>query len=460
MICPYIDKEKTQQNTKTLIEDLRSVIKSGFYEVKKLNIAEVEKICDLTTLVETRVANRANEIIMKLLLSASRILSQSEKRFFYYYFLNGMCIKNLRNGVVFCDECIVIANGYYILQNIIRKLMYSFNETVVYKIKRGRGDIMSGLEFNLKQYDKSNSEDLMREFDKRKKVEPIAIEDIKYNPLNPDFDTLEDIVEFADKIYHNPNGVLEVITVYRDSDGKYMLVSGHKRIKACKYNIEHESELDGTGKVQKTIVATIVKKPDNEIEEMNTILTYNDYRRFDTEEKKYTLFKAYYQYVAVLNKNGEFKGRIREFISKQSGLGLKKVGDFIDELENTVLMYLNEFKDDVNRNLVNIEERNDYLIHKSGLPIETLQLVLTKIKKKIEEDSKVKNDDEVLTGQTSIDDFVKDDLSIHYEEVRMKLTNYFDAKCMVTKNNKITINCVDIKDLNRVLQMMGVITND
>ncbi len=43
MICPYIDKKKTQQNTKTLIEDLRSVIKSGFYEVKKLNIAEVEK---------------------------------------------------------------------------------------------------------------------------------------------------------------------------------------------------------------------------------------------------------------------------------------------------------------------------------------------------------------------------------------------------------------------------------
>ena len=70
-----------------------------------------------------------------------------------------------------------------------------------------------------------------------------------------------------------------------------MLVSGHKRIKACKYNIEHESELDGTGKVQKTIVATIVKKPDNEIEEMNTILTYNDYRRFDTEEKKYTCLR-------------------------------------------------------------------------------------------------------------------------------------------------------------------------
>ena len=41
MICPYIDKEKTQQNTKTLIEDLRSVIKSGFYEVKKLNNNEI-----------------------------------------------------------------------------------------------------------------------------------------------------------------------------------------------------------------------------------------------------------------------------------------------------------------------------------------------------------------------------------------------------------------------------------
>ena len=81
-------------------------------------------------------------------------------------------------------------------------------------------------------------------------------------------------------------------------------------------------------------------------------------------------------------KTENLKEEVREFISKQSGLGLKKVGDFIDELENTVLMYLNEFKDDVNRNLVNIEERNDYLIHKSGLPIETLQLVLTKIKKK------------------------------------------------------------------------------
>ena len=57
-------------------------------------------------------------------------------------------------------------------------------------------------------------------------------------------------------------------------------------------------------------------------------------------DRKYTLFKAYYQYVAVLNKNGEFKGRIREFISKQSGLGLKKVGDFIDELENLSLIHI------------------------------------------------------------------------------------------------------------------------
>lgn len=42
-------------------------------------------------------------------------------------------------------------------------------------------------------------------------------------------------------------------------------------------------------------------------------------------------------------------------------------------------------------------------------------------------------------GQTSIDDFVKDDLEIFITKVLMKLTNYFDAKCTVTKTSKIIL---------------------
>ena len=48
----------------------------------------------------------------------------------------------------------------------------------------------------------------------------------------------------------------------------------------------------------------------------------------------------------------------------------------------------------------------------------------------------MKNDDEVLTGQTSIDDFVKDDLSIHYEESPYEINKLILMRSVTVTKNK------------------------
>lgn len=157
------------------------------------------------------------------------------------------------------------------------------------------------IDFNLEEYDES-SDEIINEINRMKKTDTISIKDIILNPLNPEIDSDEDIREFADKLYHSKDGVIESVTVYKTDNGKYMLLSGHKRIKACRYNIEHEYELDGSGNIQKVVFANILDKPANIKDEMNLILDFNDYRRLDTFEAKYKLFLPYYQVVAIMIK--------------------------------------------------------------------------------------------------------------------------------------------------------------
>lgn len=309
------------------------------------------------------------------------------------------------------------------------------------------------LNFNLKEYDEG-ADDVLGEINRMKKTDTIAIKDIDLNPLNPELDDPQEIKDFADKIYHSKNGVLESITVYRNDNGRYTLLSGHKRFKACKYNIEHENELDGSGEVQRVLFANIINKPISTEEEMNLILDFNDYRRLETFEKKYKLFLPYYQIVAVMTKENRFRGRIREYISKRSGLGLKCVGDCINELKNTVLTTLLEFKEELENNTVQLEDKNEYLMKKTNLPYETLQLIQQKIKSGIERQE-----------QTTLEDFnvnVKEEnkRNIQLNAVSEELTDFFDCKCTVDKNNKITIKCCGDEHLNEVLMKMGVINDD
>ena len=127
----------------------------------------------------------------------------------------------------------------------------------------------------------------------------IDINKLKLNPLNPQFDTEEEIQELADKIYHNPKGIIDTLACYRDDDGDYILLSGHKRLKALRYNVENADQLDGTGHIQKNVNCIVVPKPVDEIEEQQLIMDYNGYRKFETEYQKKALFLQGYQLFAL-----------------------------------------------------------------------------------------------------------------------------------------------------------------
>ena len=304
---------------------------------------------------------------------------------------------------------------------------------------------MKMFDLNLQEYDES-SDDVLNELDRIKKTDTIPIKDIVLNPLNPEIDDDLDIIEFADKIYHSDNGVIESISVYRMENGKYMLLSGHKRIKACRYNIQHESELDGSGKVQKVVFANILEKPKTKEEELNMILDFNDYRRLETFEEKYRLFLPYYQVVALMIKNNTFKGRIREYISKRSGLGLKVVGECIKQLENEVYDHLKYFQHLVNYGKLQLSDKKTFLESRTHLPEETIELVLRKMKDNLED---LKSKEEQKKEQ--------DRLRCEYQSVSDNLTKYLDVKCKVTPTNNITIKCGTVDQLNEVLKKIGAI---
>lgn len=302
-------------------------------------------------------------------------------------------------------------------------------------------------ELNIDEYDES-SDDIINELDRMKKTDTIAIKDIMLNPLNTVLDTEEDIKIFADKIYHNPAGVIENVTVYRTNDGKYMLLSGHKRILACKYNIDHEDELDGSGNVQKTVFATIVKKPENKLTEINSILDYNDYRRLERFEQKYEVFLKYYLVVALMMQEGQFKGRIREYISTRSGLGLKVVGECIKVLQKNILDSLIKFQKEINNNSkYTINDKYRFVEEQTNLPMETIKLVMSKLKDDIHEHKeKEKNKKEN-----------NDALKRQLNELSTDVSKFLNAKTKIAPNNKITIQCGDVDTLNDVLKRIGYI---
>ncbi len=298
-------------------------------------------------------------------------------------------------------------------------------------------------ELNITEHDKS-SDDVINEINRIKKTDTILIEDILLNPLNPVLDSDEEIKIFADKIYHCPEGVIENITVYRLSNGKYMLLSGHKRILACKYNLEHESELDGTGNVQKTVLANILKQPLNELDELNLILDFNDYRRLERFEQKYEVFLKYYHVVAVMVKNNQFKGRIREYISVRSGLGLKTVGECINTLKENVYQALVSFCDELNSNNTEygIEDKYEYLKKETNLPDETLHLVLSKL-----------NIDKLRKKETKKQK--TSEVNKRFERLSADVSNILKINTTIRSNKNITIKCDTEEQLKHVLKLIG-----
>lgn len=304
---------------------------------------------------------------------------------------------------------------------------------------------------NINSFESSNI-DFADDLKNKHKVEMIDINKLKLNPLNPHFDTDEEIQELADKIYHNPKGIIDTLACYRNDDGNYILVSGHKRLKALKWNIDHADLLDGTGHIQKNVNCIVIPKPASELEEQQLIIDYNGYRKFETEQQKKALFLQGYQIYALKKLQGNFSGRAREEIAKTTGLGKMKVGELKKELEDQIFKYACD--------ILNLAAQGkkvnkyDYISSKTHLPKETIQVAFSSLKKQLEDGQRRKYSADKNNVLSEEQISFKKELNKRKQFASMKLGCPVDA---TFKDNKFTIKITSTtENYERIIEALGL----
>lgn len=304
---------------------------------------------------------------------------------------------------------------------------------------------------NINNYESSNI-DFADDLKNKHKVEMIDLNKLRLNPLNPHFDTDEEIQELADKIYHNPKGIIDTLACYRNDDGNYILVSGHKRLKALKWNIDHADLLDGTGHIQKNVNCIVIPKPASELEEQQLIIDYNGYRKFETEQQKKALFLQGYQIYALKKLQGNFSGRAREEIAKTTGLGKMKVGDLKKELEDEIFKYACEVL-----NLANQGKKVDkyeYISSKTHLPKETIQIAFDSLSKQLRAGKRKQYATDKKKKLTEEQIAFKKELNKRKQFASSKLGCPVDT---TFKDNKFTIKITSTaEDYERIIKELGL----
>ncbi len=142
------------------------------------------------------------------------------------------------------------------------------------------------------------------------KVLDIAIEDIVPNEKN--FYGTDDIEALKESIL--ASGLQQNLVVGTKKDGKYKLISGHRRFKSI-------TELIKEGKLKLTAVPCKIVDV-TEGEELLTLVKTNSTARVLSVEEKIEQIKALENAVKLLNADPStrIKGRTREYIAKEMGI--------------------------------------------------------------------------------------------------------------------------------------------
>ena len=162
-------------------------------------------------------------------------------------------------------------------------------------------------------------------FDKR--IQMLPIDCFVYNDLNGDFDSIDDILLFAEEIYEQ-GGLKDPIHAYRRSeDNKYVILGGHKRIKACRMNLKHHKDAQ-------TMIPTIVEpKPDDWVDEMLIIEELNQHRTYNDDQMLERTEKLLKVYKELERRNKRPQGEKRVWVARKLNTGIKKAERYIHIVE-------------------------------------------------------------------------------------------------------------------------------
>ena len=159
----------------------------------------------------------------------------------------------------------------------------------------------------------------------------LPIEKIIPNPEN--IYSMEGIEELADSILLAGRVLQNIVVKAADSQGRYMIISGHRRVEACsKLVLEGHAEFG-------TIPALVENEADENLRELMLIYT-NSTSRILTDAEKMRQAQRATEILKALKAEGKFEGRIRDTVSRMldtTGAQLARYAAIANNLTNPEL---------------------------------------------------------------------------------------------------------------------------
>ena len=159
----------------------------------------------------------------------------------------------------------------------------------------------------------------------------LPIEKIIPNPGN--LYSMEGIDELADSILLAGRVLQNIVVKAADQDGQYMIISGHRRIAACKKLVEGGHTEFGT------VPALIENEADENLRELMLIYT-NATARILTDAEKMRQAQRATEILKNLKAEGKFEGRIRDAVARMldtTGAQLARYAAIANNLTNPEL---------------------------------------------------------------------------------------------------------------------------
>ena len=133
------------------------------------------------------------------------------------------------------------------------------------------------------------------------KIIYIPIEDLYANEKN--VYEMDDIDLMAENI--REMGLIEPLHAFKNSDGQYVLTSGHRRLQAIRKIAESNEEIRYNGKILENYeLPVILNYPESELQERVMLLSSNAHRTMDKKERRQVILEAHQCY-AIQCANGD-----------------------------------------------------------------------------------------------------------------------------------------------------------
>lgn len=143
--------------------------------------------------------------------------------------------------------------------------------------------------------------------------------DNSYNSVFPQ----EQIDELALNI--QGNGLLNPIIVIKQNDGKYRIISGHRRVAAIKHLVEVE-KLEQYEDVLSRVLEFETKE-----DEVVALIASNAQRELSVDDKIAIVKLAEELYENLVNEGRTPKGRKRDWIAAQTGFSPRSIQDYMSD---------------------------------------------------------------------------------------------------------------------------------